>query len=128
MRENAIQLKSYAFASRIVKAYKFLTSEQREFVLSKQLLRSGTSIGANVEEALAASSTADFVSKLNIAAKEARETSYWLRLLHDNDFLPAEAFDSIHAQNLDISKLLSSILLSTKANIPAKPGAKPPNS
>ncbi len=121
MKENAIQQKSYAFASRIVKAYKYLVSEQREFVLSKQLLRSGTSIGANVEEALAASSTADFVNKLHIAAKEARETSYWLRLLHDNDFLPAEAFTSIHAHNLEISKLLSSILLSTKANATPKP-------
>ena len=125
MKENAIQQKSSAFASRIVKAYKYLVGEQREFVLSKQLLRSGTSIGANVEEALAASSTADFSAKLNIAAKEARETSYWLRLLHDNDFLPTEAFNSIHAHNLEISKLLSSILLSTKANISAKPNAVP---
>ena len=72
MKENAIRQKSYAFASRIVKAYKYLTREQREFVLSKQLLRSGTSIGTNVEKALAASSTADFINKLNIAAKEAR--------------------------------------------------------
>ncbi|HEX8329287.1 MAG TPA: four helix bundle protein [Hymenobacter sp.] len=116
MKQNAIQQKSYAFASRIIKAYRYLGSEQREFVLSKQLLRSGTSIEANVEEALAAGSTADFVNKLNIAAKEARETSYWLRPLHDNDFLPADAFDSIHTHNIDIIKLLSSILLSTKTN------------
>ena len=88
MKSSIIQQKSYEFASRIVKAYKFLANEQREYVLSKQLLRSGNSIGANVEEALAASSTANFVHKLNIAAKEARETSYWLRLLRDNDFLP----------------------------------------
>lgn len=116
MKENAIQQKSYAFASRIVKAYKSLVSERREFVLSKQLLRSGTSIGANVEEALAASSTADFINKLNIAAKEARETSYWLRLLHDNDFLPTHAFDSIHTHNLELLKLLASIVLTTKSN------------
>ena len=116
MKANIIQQKSYDFASRIVKAYKFLIGEQREYVLSKQLLRSGTSIGANVEEALAASSTADFVHKLNIAAKEARETSYWLRLLRDNDFLPESAFESIHTHNLEIIKLLSSILLTTKAN------------
>ena len=89
-------------------------SEQKEYVLSKQLLRSGTSIGANVEEALAASSTADFIHKLNIAAKEARETSYWLRLLRDNDFLPESAFESIHAHNIEITKILSSILLTTK--------------
>ena len=76
MKTSIIQQKTYDFASRIVKAYKFLVAEQKEYVLSKQLLRSGTSIGANVEEALAASSTADFIHKLNIAAKEARETSY----------------------------------------------------
>ncbi|MDO7883726.1 four helix bundle protein [Hymenobacter cheonanensis] len=116
MRENVIQQKSYAFASRIVKSYKYLVSEQREFVLSKQLLRSGTSIGANVEEALAASSTADFVHKMNIAAKEARETSYWLRLLHDNDFIPTQAFDSIHDHSLERIRLLASILLTTKNN------------
>ena len=114
MKGRIIQQKSYDFASRIVKAYKFLVNEQREYVLSKQLLRSGTSIGANVEEALAASSTADFIHKLNIAAKEARETSYWLRLLRDNDFLPEPAFESIHTHNLEITKILSSILLTTK--------------
>jgi four helix bundle protein len=118
MKENAIQQKSYAFASRIVKAYRYLISEQREFVLSKQLLRSGTSIGANVEEALAASSTADFINKLNIAAKEARETSYWLRLLHDNSFLPSSAFHSIHTHNQELIKILASILLTTKSNRP----------
>ena len=116
MKTNVIQQKTYDFASRIVKAYKFLVNEQREYVLSKQLLRSGTSIGANVEEGLAASSTADFIHKLNIAAKEARETPYWLRLLRDNDFLPEPAFESIHTHNLEIIKLLSSILLTTKAN------------
>ncbi len=116
MKENIIQQKSYAFASRIIKAYKYLVYEQREFVLSKQLLRSGTSIGANVEEALAASSTADFVNKLNIAAKEARETSYWLRLLHDNDFLPTAAFNSVHGHNLELLKIISSILLTTKSS------------
>lgn len=115
MKESIIQQRSYAFASRIIKAYKYLVSVQREFVLSKQLLRSGTSIGANVEEALAASSTADFMHKLNIAAKEARETSYWLRLLYDNDFLPKNAFVSIHAHNLEIIKIISSILLTTKS-------------
>jgi four helix bundle protein len=116
MRENIIQQKSYAFASRIVKAYKFLLREQREYVLSKQLLRSGTSVGANVEEALAASSRADFVAKLNIAAKEARETSYWLRLLHDNEYLPSPLFHSLHAEIVEITKIISSILISTRAN------------
>ncbi len=99
-----------------MKVYKFLLSEQREYVLSKQLLRSGTSVGANVEEALAASSKADFIAKLNIAAKETRETSYWLRLLHDNEYLPTPIFNSLHAEILAIVKILSSILISTKAN------------
>ena len=116
MKENAIRSKSYAFASRIVKAYKYLIDEKREFVMSKQLLRSGTSIGANVEEALAGSSTADFIHKLNIAAKEARETDYWLRLLHDNDFLTTRVFNSMHKDNEEIIKLLSSILIGKKAN------------
>ena len=114
MKNNVVQEKSYAFASRVVKLYKVLTVEHREFVLSKQLLRSGTSIGANVEEALAASSKADFIRKLNIAAKEARETSYWLRLLHDNDFITTALFESMHAYNVELTKLLSSILLTTK--------------
>ena len=114
MKGSIIQQQSYDFASRIVKAYKFLVNEQREYVLSKQLLRSGTSTGANVEEALAASSTADFIHKLNISAKEARETSYWLRLLRDNDLLAEPAFESIHAHKLEITKILSSILLTTK--------------
>lgn len=114
MKESIIQQKSYAFASRIIKAYKYLVAQQHEFVLSKQLLRSGTSIGANVEEALAASSTADFRHKLNIAAKEARETSYWLRLLHDNGFLPTSAFESIHHHNIKLSKIIASILITTR--------------
>ena len=120
MKESIIGRKSYDFASRIVKAYRFLVSDHKEYVLSKQLLRSGTSIGANVEEALAASSSADFVHKLNIAAKEARETSYWLRLLHDNDYLPDTVFQSIHGENVEIIKVLSSILLTTKANMLAQ--------
>ena len=117
MKASIIQQKSYDFASRIIKAYKFLVSEQKEYVLSKQLLRSGTSIGANMEEALAAGSTSEFIHMLNIAAKEARETSYWLRLLRDNDYLSEAAFESIQAHNTEITKILSSILLTTKANI-----------
>ena len=125
MKTSIIQQKTYDFAPRITKAYKFLVSEQKEYVLSKQLLRSGTSIGANVEEALAASSTADFIHKLNIAAKEARETSYWLRLLRDNDYLPEPAFESIHAHNAEIMKILSSILLTTKTNATASANPTP---
>ena len=115
-RENVICDKSYAFALRIIKLYKYLTLEQKEFVLAKQLLRSGTSVGANVEEAIAASSKSDFVHKLNIAAKEARETSYWLRLLKDSQYLPEKAFESIHEDGLEIRRIISSILITMKSH------------
>jgi four helix bundle protein len=115
-RENIVCIKSYSFALRIVKLYKYLTEEQKEFVLAKQLLRSGTSIGANVEEAIAASSKADFIHKLNIAAKEARETSYWLRLLKDSQFMPEKAFESIQGDCLEVRRIISSILITMKSN------------
>lgn len=94
-RENAIEEKSFDFAVRIVNLYKHLTSEKKEFVLSKQLLRSGTSIGANVTEAQKAQSEADFTAKLYIALKEANETYYWLRLLHRTDYLTESEFKSM---------------------------------
>ena len=87
MRENVVIEKSFAFALRIVEAYKTLSSEKKEFVLSKQMLRSGTSIGANIEEADAAISKSEFSAKILIAYKEARETSYWLRLLTQSSYL-----------------------------------------
>ena len=90
--DNIIQSKSYAFAVRIVKVYQYLSSEKREFVLSKQLLRCGTSIGANVEEAIGGQSSKDFFAKLTIAYKEAIETHYWIRLLKDTNFLSKELF------------------------------------
>ncbi len=90
--ENIIQAKSYAFALRTVKLYKYLVEEKKEFVLSKQLLRSGTSIGANIEEAIGAQSKKDFFAKLTIAYKETRESHYWIRLLTDTGYLsPAES-------------------------------------
>jgi four helix bundle protein len=128
MAKSIIQEKTYAFASRMVKVYKYLTQEQREFVLSKQVLRSGTSIGANVEEALAAGSKADFVYKLTISAKEARGTSYWLRLLHDNGSLPSAAFTSIHQENLEIIKIITSIILTAKNGKSTNSKPKTPNS
>lgn len=85
--ENAVEAKSFDFAIRIVKLYQYLTNEKKEFVLSKQLLRSGTSIGANVAEAERAQSQADFYAKMSIALKEANETDYWLRLLYKTDYL-----------------------------------------
>jgi len=116
MKENIIQKKSYAFALNIIQLYKVLTAEKKEFVLSKQLLRSGTSIGANVEEALAGSSKADFINKINISAKENRETSYWLRLLKDSGFITEEAYKPLHEECLEMQKIFSSILMTAKTN------------
>jgi four helix bundle protein len=87
MKENIIQTKSYAFSLRVVKLYKHFIANRIEYVLIKQLLRSSVSIGANVEEAIGAQTKKDFISKINISYKEARETKYWLRLLRDSDFL-----------------------------------------
>jgi four helix bundle protein len=84
-RNNVVQEKSYQFAKRIVRVYQHLSEEKREFVLSKQLLRSGTSIGANIEEAIGGNSKRDFKAKLRISYKEARETKYWIRLLRDTN-------------------------------------------
>lgn len=112
--ENVVQVKSYAFAVRIVKLYQHLSGEKREYVLSKQVLRSGTSIGANVEEAIGGQSRADFIAKLSIAYKEARETSYWLRLLKDTDYLTSAQFESIHEDSLELCRIIGSIQKSTK--------------
>ena len=87
MKENILKEKSYKFALRMIKLYKFMTVEHKEFVLSKQVLRSGTSIGANIEESIHAQSKSDFAHKLSIAQKEASETNYWLRLLRDSDYI-----------------------------------------
>lgn len=94
-KDNIIQIKSYDFAVRIVKLYKHLSQEKKEFVLSKQLLRSGTSIGANVEEAIGGQSRKDFFAKLTIAYKEARESHYWIRLLKDTEYLTSIETDSL---------------------------------
>ncbi|MFD2245991.1 four helix bundle protein [Pontibacter ruber] len=112
-RENVIQNKSFDFAVQIVLLCQKLAEEKREFVLSKQLLRSGTSIGANVEEAIAGISTADFSAKLSIAYKEAQETSYWLRLLHATAYIDNTTFEATHAAYVEISKILFSILKSS---------------
>lgn len=119
--ENFVQTKSYAFAVRIVRLYQHLSATKKEYVLSKQVLRSGTSIGANVEEAIGGQSRADFVSKLDIAYKEARETSYWLRLLKDTDYLNETEFQSIHADAEELCRIIGTIQKSTKAIANAKP-------
>lgn len=112
--DSIIQKKSYAFALEIIKLYKILISEKKEFVLSKQLLRSGTSIGANVNEALSGESKKDFIHKLSIALKKAKETSYWLNLLKDSEYLSGEAFIAIISSCNELIKILSSIILTTK--------------
>ena len=107
--ENIIVDRSFDFAVRIVKVYKYLSGEQKEFVLSKQLLRSGTSIGANVSEAQRAQSMPDFAAKMNIALKEANETDYWLRLLYKTSYITPSQFDSINEDMTELIKLLSAI-------------------
>ena len=112
--DNIIAEKSFAFAIRIVNLYKYLHTQKREFIMAKQLLRCGTSIGANVAESQNAQSTADFLSKLNIALKEATETKYWLRLLHSTEYLSNEQFDSIYSDSVEIEKILVAIVKSIK--------------
>ena len=113
--ENAIVTKSKAFALRIIKLYKYLCSKKREFVMSKQIMRSGTSIGANVREATRAQSTPDFISKMNIALKEAEETCYWLELLHESEYLDEKAFNSLYDDSLELLKILASIVKTSRA-------------
>jgi four helix bundle protein len=113
---NIVKEKSYQFSIKIVEMYISLSKEKKEYVLSKQLLRSGTSIGANIEEAIAASSPKDFINKLTIANKEASETSYWLNLLRDCGFLHQDHFEDLQNRCLELRRLLSSIIISTKRN------------
>jgi four helix bundle protein len=115
MSDSIVAKKSYSFALRVIKLYKHLQTDQREFVLAKQVLRSGTSIGANVEEALGTQTKADFRNKLAIALKEANETSYWLRLLKDSDMISASAFTSIHSECEELIKILKSIIITSKS-------------
>ena len=116
MKENVIQEKSYAFALRIVKCAWYVRDEHKEFTLSKQLLRSGTSIGANVEEAIGGQSRKDFTAKLSVAYKEARETHYWLRLLGDAGLMNEVMSKSMLSDCNEILKIIGSILKTTKEN------------
>ena len=110
MKENnAILDKSKKFALRIINLYKYLTSEKKEFVLSKQILRSGTSIGANAREAVRGQSSADFYAKFNISLKEAEETLYWLELLHESDYIETKHFEDIYKDCTELIKILVSI-------------------
>ncbi|MFY8065985.1 MAG: four helix bundle protein [Flavobacterium sp.] len=112
--ENVVQTKSYDFALKIIRIYKYLSQEKKEFVLSKQLLRSGTSIGANVEESIGGQSKADFFAKITIAYKETRETSYWIRLLKDSDYLTLEQSDDLLKDVEELLKIIGSIQKSVR--------------
>ncbi len=112
--ENIILVKSKAFALRIIKMYNYLKEEKKEYVLSQQLLRSGTSIGANVKESVFAQSTADFYAKMYIAQKEAGETEYWLELLYESEYIDQKLFDSFHTDCQELIKLLVSITKNSK--------------
>lgn len=114
VKDNAVKDKSFQFALKIVTLYKYLTTQKNEYVLSKQLLRSGTSVGANVEEALSSQSKKEFIAKLNISLKEARETSYWLRLLKESGYIQK---GDLTEKSEELSKILTSIIISTKGNI-----------
>ncbi|MBW1834598.1 MAG: four helix bundle protein [Deltaproteobacteria bacterium] len=117
MKKNIIKEKSFAFALRIVKLNRFLSEEKREFVLSKQLLRSGTAIGALVREAEHAESKADFIHKMAIALKEANETDYWVELLYQSKIIDKTGFESIKPDITELLKLLTSIIKSTCSRI-----------
>ena len=114
--DNIIETKSFDFAVRIVKLYKLLCEEKREFILSKQLLRSGTSIGANVAEAQKAQTKPDFNAKMNIALKEANETQYWLKLLYKTEYLTNKEFKSMETDIDEIIAILVSICKKTNNN------------
>ena len=116
MRQNVIKEKSFTFALRIVKLAKYLQDEKKEFVLSRQILRSGTAIGALVREAEHAQSKADFISKMSIALKEANETDYWIDLLSQSDYLKKDSYESIHPEIQEIIKLLVAIVKTSKNN------------
>ena len=116
MQKSVIKEKSYLFALRIIELYKILL-KQNEFVLSRQLLKSGTSIGANVEEALAGQSRADFLSKMSIASKEARETNYWLRLICDSDTISRLQVEPLLLESESIINILSAIVKTTSSTI-----------
>ncbi len=114
--ENVLADKSYKFALRIVKAYQYICKEQKEYILSKQLLRCGTSIGANVAEANGAISKADFSAKISISYKECLETKYWLNLLMDSGYIDKKSHESIYQDADELAKILFSILKTTRIN------------
>ena len=116
VENNVLAEKSIEFAIRIVNCYKYLTKRKHETVMAKQVLRSGTSIGANVHEAIYAQSKADFVNKMNISMKEAGETSYWLTILHRTEYLDTEMYNSIDSDLKEILRIIASTIKTSKSN------------
>jgi four helix bundle protein len=116
MRENVVKDKSFAFALRIVKLYQFLCEQKREYVLSKQLLRSGTAVGALIREAEQAESKRDFTHKMSIALKEANESEYWIELLYQSGYLDEKGYQSIIEDSKELLRLLIAIVKTSKAN------------
>ena len=114
---KTIENKSFDFAVRVVNLYKYLCNEKKEFIISKQLLRSGTSIGANVSEGEKAQSKADFYTKMTIALKEANETDYWLRLMYATEYLTEQEFESLSKDNKEIISILVAITKTTKQDL-----------
>ena len=117
MKDNVVMEKSMEFSVRIVKLYRYLVEEKKEYVMSKQMLRSGTSIGANVREGKYAQSKEDFISKMSIALKEASETEYWLELMERTGYLNEEEYESIRKDSSEISKILTSVVKRAKEKV-----------
>jgi four helix bundle protein len=117
MKENIVQEKSYDFALRILKLHKYLVNRNKEYVVSKQIFKCGTSIGANVEEAEGGQSDKDFLSKMSIAYKEARETRFWLRLLHDGEYIDKKIFDSLYKDCEELLKILGKIKITMNGKL-----------
>lgn len=116
MKKNVVKDKSFAFAVRIVRTYQYLKDVKDEYTLSKQLLRAGTSVGAMIRESEHAESKADFIHKLAIVQKEINESIYWLELLHQTDYITSEEFNSVNSDAVEIIKLVTAILKSSKTN------------
>ena len=117
MKENLILDKSKAFALRIIKLYDYLRKEKREFIISKQIVRSGMSIGANAKEASLAQSKAAFIAKMNIALAEAGETEYWLELLYESGYIDKAAFSSLNQDYNELLKMLTAIIKTTRESL-----------
>ena len=116
-KKNIIDEKAFEFAKEIVFAYKVMTKEKKEFVMTKQMLRSGTSIGANVREAVESHTKKEFASKMSISLKEANETLYWIQLLHETGYMGKKDYDLLFDNNLEIKRILSAIVKTTKEGL-----------